>query len=70
MPESDWSLKGYNERQITYGKWRVGQNAEADRVGRYLNENWHNPNIGGYFDTTYDRAIQAMKMRKQRDDNQ
>ncbi len=67
---SDPNVKGYDQKQIAYGKWNQGQNAHAKGVGDYLKGNWHDPNVGGYFDTTYDRAMQALKIRKQRGNNQ
>jgi hypothetical protein len=66
----DPNVKGYDQKQIAYGKWNQGQNAQADKVGKYLNDKWHDPNIGGYFEPNYDRAMQGLKIRKQRGGNQ
>jgi hypothetical protein len=33
-------------------------------VGDYLKGNWHDPDTGGYFDTTYDRAMQGLSLRR------
>ena len=64
----DPNVKGYDQKQIAYGKWHGGVNESAKNVGGYLKENWHKPDLGGYFDTTYDRANQALKMRKDREE--
>ena len=61
----DRTLRGYNRTQITYGKWNKGPGAEADTVRKYLKKNWYDPNIGGYFDPNYNRAMQALKMREE-----
>lgn len=61
----DRKLKGYGRTQIAYGKWNKGEHAEAANVRKYLHKNWHDPNIGGYFDPNYNRAIQALKMREE-----
>jgi hypothetical protein len=64
----DPQLKGYNGNQIAYGKWHGGLSKSAKGVGDYLKENWHTPDIGGYFDVTYDRAMQALKIREDREE--
>jgi len=61
---ADRNLKGYGPQQVAYSKWNKGQNADAEKVGAFLKENWKNPNIGGYFDTTYSRALQGLELRK------
>ena len=62
----DPNVKGYSQGQIAYGKWHEGMNKPARGVGDYLRGNWHKPDIGGYFDVTYDRAKQGLSIRKQR----
>ena len=61
----DKRLKGYDQKQIAYGKWNKGQSADAQSVGDFLKGLWSDPNIGGYFDTTYSRAKQALKQRQE-----
>ena len=60
----DPNVKGYNQAQIAYGTWNQGPDADAKDVGDYLKGNWHDPDIGGYFDTTYDRAMQGLSLRR------
>jgi hypothetical protein len=60
----DPNVKGYNQAQIAYGTWNQGPDADAKDVGTYLKGNWHDPDTGGYFDTTYDRAMQGLSLRK------
>ena len=60
----DPSVKRYDQKQIAYGIWNQGQDADAKDVGLYLNRNWRYPDTGGYFDTTYDRAMQGLSLRK------
>ena len=60
----DRNVKGYSQEQIAYGKWNQGPNAHPKEVGDYLKGNWHDPDIGGYFDTTYDRAMQGLSLRR------
>ncbi len=66
----DPNVKGYSQEQIAYGKWHGGVNQPAKGVGNYLKGNWYKPDIGGYFDVTYDRAKQGLSIRKQRGGNQ
>ena len=58
------NLKGYLPQHIAYGKWKVGQNADAKHIGKFLKKYWNDPNIGGYFDTTYSRVLQGLELRK------
>ena len=60
----DRNVKGYNQAQIAYGTWNQGPDAHPKEVGDYLKGKWHDPDMGGYFDTTYDRAMQGLKIRK------
>ena len=61
----DRRLEGRTFQQIAYGKWHRGKNASPEGVLAYLNKDWSKPDTGDYFERTYDRAKQALWLRKQ-----